>query len=98
MYFLFFSSRRRHTRCALVTGFRRVLFRSVVCQNVHRPRFDRCQNALMEVIDLVGHAGMLANTLTPRNMCVATAYPVRASPVMRIATYRAHAMFGNTTA
>src|SRR3546814_17770364 len=25
----FFSSRRRHTRCALVTGFRRVLFRSV---------------------------------------------------------------------
>src|SRR3546814_4172181 len=25
---LFFSSRRRHTRCALVTGFRRVLFRS----------------------------------------------------------------------
>src|SRR3546814_4998137 len=26
----FFSSRRRHTRCALVTGFRRVLFRSCV--------------------------------------------------------------------
>src|SRR3546814_7069887 len=26
----FFSSRRRHTRCALVTGFRRVLFRSPV--------------------------------------------------------------------
>src|SRR3546814_2806361 len=26
----FFSSRRRHTRCALVTGFRRVLFRSYV--------------------------------------------------------------------
>src|SRR3546814_9866935 len=25
----FFSSRRRHTRCALVTGVRRVLFRSV---------------------------------------------------------------------
>src|SRR3546814_18054729 len=25
----FFSSRRRHTRCALVTGFRRVLFRSL---------------------------------------------------------------------
>src|SRR3546814_991355 len=24
----FLSSRRRHTRCALVTGFRRVLFRS----------------------------------------------------------------------
>src|SRR3546814_2550906 len=28
MCFVFFSSRRRHTRCALVTGFRRVLFRS----------------------------------------------------------------------
>src|SRR3546814_9408776 len=28
MYVFFFSSRRRHTRCALVTGFRRVLFRS----------------------------------------------------------------------
>src|SRR3546814_1172049 len=25
---IFFSSRRRHTRCALVTGVRRVLFRS----------------------------------------------------------------------
>src|SRR3546814_3068830 len=28
-YCLFFSSRRRHTRCALVTGVQRVLFRSV---------------------------------------------------------------------
>src|SRR3546814_15692259 len=28
--FFFFSSRRRHTRCALVTEFRRVLFRSSV--------------------------------------------------------------------
>src|SRR3546814_6680888 len=28
MFFCFFSSRRRHTRCALVTEFRRVLFRS----------------------------------------------------------------------
>src|SRR3546814_1970216 len=27
--FFFFSSRRRHTRCALVTGVRRVLFRSI---------------------------------------------------------------------
>src|SRR3546814_1857481 len=27
--FFFFSSRRRHTRCALVTGVRRVLFRSL---------------------------------------------------------------------
>src|SRR5881409_3250759 len=26
--FFFFSSRRRHTRCETVTGFRRVLFRS----------------------------------------------------------------------
>src|SRR3546814_32195 len=29
VYWFFFSSRRRHTRCALVTGFRRVLFRSL---------------------------------------------------------------------
>src|SRR3546814_885221 len=29
MCFFFFSSRRRHTRCALVTGVQRVLFRSV---------------------------------------------------------------------
>src|SRR3546814_7102421 len=28
--FCFFSSRRRHTRCALVTGVQRVLFRSLV--------------------------------------------------------------------
>src|SRR3546814_969612 len=28
MFVLFVSSRRRHARCALVTGFRRVLFRS----------------------------------------------------------------------
>src|SRR3546814_16823861 len=28
--FFFFSSRRRHTRCALVTGVQRVLFRSIV--------------------------------------------------------------------
>src|SRR3546814_5818457 len=27
--FFFFSSRRRHTRCALVTGVQRVLFRSI---------------------------------------------------------------------
>src|SRR3546814_1017823 len=27
-YVFFFSSRRRHTRCALVTGVQRVLFRS----------------------------------------------------------------------
>src|SRR3546814_10322252 len=27
-YFFVFSSRRRHTRCALVTGVQRVLFRS----------------------------------------------------------------------
>src|SRR3546814_1058542 len=30
MYFFFFSSRRRHTRCALVTGVQTVLFRSQV--------------------------------------------------------------------
>src|SRR3546814_5335325 len=30
MFLFFFSSRRRHTSCALVTGFRRVLFRSFI--------------------------------------------------------------------
>src|SRR3546814_85727 len=30
MLFFFFSSRRRHTRCALVLEFRRVLFRSYI--------------------------------------------------------------------
>src|SRR3546814_4487714 len=32
MWFFFFSSRRRHTRCALVTGVQRVLFRSASLQ------------------------------------------------------------------
>src|SRR3546814_2486770 len=32
----FFSSRRRHTRCALVTGFRRVLFRSLAQRKADR--------------------------------------------------------------
>src|SRR3546814_12599830 len=35
----FFSSRRRHTRCALVTEFRRVLFRSHV-QRLRVTAFD----------------------------------------------------------
>src|SRR6184192_543805 len=34
-YVFFFSSRRRHTRCRLVTGFRRVLFRSNIA-NIER--------------------------------------------------------------
>lgn len=37
---------------------------SVVRQDIYRPSFDLRKNALMEVIDLVGHAAMLANTLT----------------------------------
>ncbi len=37
---------------------------SIVRQNVYRPSFDLCQNALMEVVDLVSHTGRLANTLT----------------------------------
>src|SRR3546814_5160453 len=31
----FFSSRRRHTRCALVTGVQRVLFRSPICHMMY---------------------------------------------------------------
>ena len=37
---------------------------SVVRQHVDRPGLDLCQNALMEVVDPIGHAKRLANTLT----------------------------------
>src|SRR3546814_5763878 len=33
VFVFFFSSRRRHTRCALVTGVQRVLFRSSNCDS-----------------------------------------------------------------
>src|SRR3546814_10257690 len=36
-FFFFFSSRRRHTICALVTEFRRVLFRSL-CEQARETR------------------------------------------------------------
>src|SRR3546814_9646821 len=36
--FFFFSSRRRHTRCALVTGVQRVLFRSQLTEQVEYGR------------------------------------------------------------
>src|SRR3546814_951629 len=41
----FFSSRRRHTRCALVTGFRRVLFRSneARCKSLLEHRTEAAQ-------------------------------------------------------
>ena len=41
---------------------------SVVRQNVDRPRLKLCQNALMKVVDLIGRAMRLANTLTVRKM------------------------------
>jgi len=41
---------------------------SIVSQNVYRPSFDLCQNALMEVVDLVSHARRLANVLTTRKV------------------------------
>src|SRR3546814_2696774 len=43
----FFSSRRRHTSCALVTGFRRVLFRSTSQRATgarSRPMFTRLED------------------------------------------------------
>jgi len=36
--------------------------------DVYRPSFDLCQNALMEVVDLVSHARRLANVLTTRKV------------------------------
>ncbi len=41
---------------------------SIVRQNICRPCFDLCQNTLMKVVDLVGHTGTLANTLTACKM------------------------------
>src|SRR3546814_4920712 len=41
----FFSSRRRHTRCALVTGVQRVLFRSFMAET---PQPDQLQLARPE--------------------------------------------------
>ena len=41
---------------------------SVVRQNIDRPRLDLSQDTLMEVVDLIGHTRMLANTLTVRKM------------------------------
>src|SRR3546814_3891530 len=43
----FFSSRRRHTRCALVTGFRRVLLRS---------------QGLIVLEDLIAHGGTFGHS------------------------------------
>src|SRR3546814_16495412 len=44
MFVFFFSSRRRHTRCALVMEFRRVLFRSPTTVTGRRPRSLRAFN------------------------------------------------------
>src|SRR3546814_4757116 len=49
--YFFFSSRRRHTRCALVTGFRRVLFRSsIVVHKTAEAALD--EGSLGAVVDL----------------------------------------------
>src|SRR3546814_10456868 len=56
LFLFFFSSRRRHTSCALVTGFRRVLFRSHVIakrelRGTHNAN-DRIQDTLDELMDV----------------------------------------------
>src|SRR3546814_7412231 len=54
MYFFFFSSRRRHTRCALVTGFRRVLFRSGLAHE-HDVVVEGCEVGDMLTEQVEGH-------------------------------------------
>ena len=47
--------------------FRKHLYQTrEVSKDIHRPRVDFCRNALVEVLDLKRHSGMLANTLTSR--------------------------------
>src|SRR3546814_7015539 len=58
MVVFFFSSGRRHTRCALVTGVRRVLFRSATVTGT-RTRWGRTTT--------LAAAGVPATTLT--TMC-----------------------------
>src|SRR3546814_2803493 len=45
LFCFFFSSRRRHTRCALGTGFRRVLFRSSQLIEVASSQIDPADQA-----------------------------------------------------
>src|SRR3546814_9509522 len=51
LYFhvFFFSSRRRHTRCALVTGVRRVLFRSIFNNDIDRLQGYEVVNAQLQL-------------------------------------------------
>src|SRR3546814_5861474 len=62
--FFFFSSRRRHTRCALVTGVQRVLFRSAVDQPQQALEGRMVDgHRLEELADMVDHhlAGQAAD-------------------------------------
>src|SRR3546814_6841608 len=58
MFCFFFSSRRRHTRCALVTGVRRVLFRSPLSRRLLRANSGAMAAAIAPQGDLKGVEGM----------------------------------------
>src|SRR3546814_10452467 len=56
VYFFFFSSRRRHTRCALVTGVQTVLFRSLVVAGDGRGRVGYGSGKAREVPEAIRKA------------------------------------------
>src|SRR3546814_1228221 len=71
MLVCFFSSRRRHTRCALVTGVQRVLFRSVQ-KMVACPNPWNYRNHVQFSLDNTGKLGFQAsnsNRVIPITEC-----------------------------
>src|SRR3546814_4964457 len=65
LYF-FFSSRRRHTRCALVTGVQRVLFRSIAAAaSLVDAGHTRVAGADPEFVRDFQHPGIMALTGIP---------------------------------
>src|SRR3546814_9870845 len=86
--FVFLSSRRRHTRCALVTGV----------QTCALPIFTDCRNAGIDlerdpaVILLARHLGTVCETRAPdadlRRDCIARIAELRNRPVLKTLAYR----------
>src|SRR3546814_18869157 len=66
---VFFSSRRRHTRCALVTGVQTVLFRSKVANDALQPVEQACalsgtkDRNIAGRLDIAEHEALLAKAL-----------------------------------
>src|SRR3546814_8956867 len=61
--FFFFSSRRRHTRCALVTGVQRVLFRSYLRYSSGQPRAAGVQPDRIEEVKVIGMRRRIAENM-----------------------------------